>query len=135
MSKNEIFITMNLNENINRIQSMMGIINEDNRTNKILDMIEKDGLSYAIKFFGSYGRISRLVGNKFSKDIKITYIKQTVGKICDGYDSDGFSVSDFYISPIEYTSTLHIQKQIFSPRKMVFDLLLHLSTEICMKGC
>lgn len=75
-------------------------------------MIEKDGLSDAIKFFGGYGRISRLVGDKFSKDIMINYVKQTVGQICDGYDSDGFSTSEFYISPIEYASTLHFQKQI-----------------------
>ena len=45
---------MNLQENIDRIQSMMGIITENDRPSKIDRMINDIGLGSTIKFFGGY---------------------------------------------------------------------------------
>jgi hypothetical protein len=50
---------MNLQENIDRIHQMMGIINE----NKVADIIQEMGLYNAIRYFGGYDNLEKKMGD------------------------------------------------------------------------
>lgn len=69
---------MNLIENIERIQSMMGIITENDRPSKIDRMINDIGLGSTIKFFGGYENFKEVYGKDISKEDKINFINQSV---------------------------------------------------------
>lgn len=104
---------MNLQENIHRIKEMMGVINEDNRPNKIVKMIDELGLYNTVKMVGS----SEYVLNQINpEDItewdKCKFIKDVVnakGPQISGGDS--ISVHDLGIQPIwydEYKNTIRV---------------------------
>ena len=65
---------MNLQENIHRIQSMMGVITEDNRPNVFKKMIDDLGALTAIKMVGDYD----LVMKHITEEDKIIFIKEMV---------------------------------------------------------
>jgi hypothetical protein len=65
---------MNLQENINRIQEVMGIISEDKHSNSIQKMIDDVGVVNTIKFFGGYDEFKKYEGD-------IDSIISRVGKI------------------------------------------------------
>lgn len=69
---------MNLQENIHRIQSMMGVITEDDNTAKIDKMMNDIGLSNTIKFLGGYDSFKKLYGGDISNEDKINFINQSV---------------------------------------------------------
>jgi hypothetical protein len=73
---------MNLQENINRIHQMMGIITEDKKSKAIKKLIDTQGLKFAINFMGGYEGIKDyidddIVNNQDKEDI-INYIKTAV---------------------------------------------------------
>ena len=69
---------MNLQENINRIQQMMGVINEDNSSN-IKKMINVVGIVDAIRYLGGYDKFKEQGGlDILTKDDKIDVIKDNV---------------------------------------------------------
>ena len=79
---------MNLQDNIHRIQSMMGVINEDNRPNVFKKMIDELGITNAIKMAGDYYAIE-----PYLKEIdKVNYIKEKVSQICDEFGANGFGL-------------------------------------------
>ena len=71
---------MNLQENIHRIQSMMGVITEDKRDEFIKNMIDELGITSAIKMAGNYYEIEPYLTNVD----KVNYIKDKVYELNDG---------------------------------------------------
>ena len=71
---------MNLQENIHRIQSMMGVITEDKRDEFIKNMIDELGITSAIKMAGNYYEIE-----PYLTDVdKVNYIKDKVSELGRG---------------------------------------------------
>ena len=98
---------MNLQENIHRIQSMMGVISEDDNITKISKMIDDIGLSNTIKFFGGYYNISDMFGVdmyggdiNLTKEQKIDFIKEVVSNFLNNYGFTSLSIYDLGMSPI-----------------------------------
>ena len=71
---------MNLQENIHRIQSMMGVINEDKRDEFIKNMIDNVGIEKTFKMVGDYD----LMSSYFTDEDKLNYIKDQFHQINDG---------------------------------------------------
>lgn len=106
---------MNLQEDINRIQSIMGVINE----NKVVDIIQEMGLYDAIRYFGGYDNLTKMMGDYvLSNDDMIWFIVDTVKYLSDKYNDDGISVWDLDMSPIMMGHPAEELQQIeyFSPR-------------------
>jgi hypothetical protein len=86
---------MNLQENIDRIQSMMGVINEDNRPNVIRKMVDDIGLKNTINMVGDYYMIE-----PYLKEIdKVNYIKERVRELGDASGVDLYEIGE---EPIIY---------------------------------
>lgn len=90
---------MNLQENIHRIQTMMGVIKEDNHPNLIKKMIDELGLPTAIKMVGDYD----LVMKHITEEDKIIFIKEMVYKLNGEYDGEGIRLAEFNIYPILFS--------------------------------
>ena len=71
---------MNLQENIQRIREMMGVITEDKRDEFIKNMIDTVGIEKTFKMVGDYD----LMSSYFTDEDKINYIKDQFNKINDG---------------------------------------------------
>jgi len=70
---------MNLQENIDRIHQMMGVITEDRKGEVIKKMIDELGLTTTIKYFGNYYTIE-----PYLKEIdKVNFIKEKISEIND----------------------------------------------------
>jgi len=93
---------MNLQENIHRVKQMMGIINEDDKSTKIYNMVDEMGLMTAIKFFGSYDNIVDMYGGdiNLTKEKKIDFIKEVIYTVSKIYDSTSLSVFNLGMNPI-----------------------------------
>lgn len=92
---------MNLQENIERIQSMMGVINENDGPSKIDRMIGEIGLGSTIKFFGGYENFKEVYGKDISKEDKINFINQSVeNKTQD--DHRNFIYLSNYLGHVDY---------------------------------
>ena len=95
---------MNLQENINRIHQMMGVINEDNRLNVIKNMIDELGIISAIKMAGNYYMIE-----PYLKVVdKVNFIKEKVSELGRG----GISLREIGEEPIVYDDYDNDHKQI-----------------------
>jgi len=105
---------MNLQENINRIQSMMGVISENALQSKINKMIDEVGLYSTVKFFGGLGGLSKEFGDniKISNKDKINFIKEFVNKVKIESDLEGISLYEFEEQPILYYEDKNVIKQI-----------------------
>jgi hypothetical protein len=100
---------MNLQENIHRIQSMMGIINE----NKVGDIIQDMGVYDAIRYFGGYNNLTKMMGDYvLSNEDMIGFIKEVVQHLSDKYNDDGVSVWDLDMSPITIGHPDEVLQQI-----------------------
>ena len=99
---------MNLQENIHRIQSMMGVINEDNRPNVFKKMIDELGITNAIKMAGNYYAIE-----PYLKEIdKVNFIKEKVSQISDEWGVNGFGLVEVDSAPIFYSEDENELRQI-----------------------
>ena len=97
---------MDLQENINRIKQMMGVIKEssDEERNVIRKMIDTIGIQNTIKFVGDYNLLK-----PYLKDIdKVRFIKEKVKKI----NKAGFALSEIYEPPIFYSENDYELRQI-----------------------
>jgi hypothetical protein len=105
---------MNLQENIDRIQSMMGVINENALQSKVNNMIDKIGLYGTIKFFGEPLKFvnTYLDINSISKENKIQFIEEVVDKFLGETEIDGISLFQYEESPILYYEDKHVIKLI-----------------------
>ena len=71
---------MNLYEDIHKMQSIMGVITEDNKNNVIRKMIDDIGLKTAIEMVGNYYEIE-----SYLTDVdKVNYIKDRVSELGRG---------------------------------------------------
>ena len=84
---------MNLQENIHRIQSMMGVITEDRMDKVIKNMIDTVGIESTIKMVGDYD----LIDSYLTDEDKINYIKDEFLKVNDG---DYFGMEQIWEKPI-----------------------------------
>lgn len=85
---------MNLQENIERIQSMMGGVIVEDRMNKLFrKMVDELGLKTAIQMMGDYNKIEQYL----TDDDKIDYIKDEFIKINDG---NYFNLEQIWQKPI-----------------------------------
>jgi len=99
---------MNLQENIDRIHQMMGVINEDNRPNVFKKMIDELGITNAIKMAGNYYAIE-----PYLKEIdKVNFIKEKVSQISDEWGVNGFGLVEVDSAPIFYSEDENELRQI-----------------------
>ena len=74
---------MKLYEDIHKMQSIMGVITEDNKNNVIRKIVDDIGLKTAIQMVGNYYAIE-----PYLTDVdKVNYIKDRVSELCRGGDS------------------------------------------------
>jgi hypothetical protein len=82
---------MNLNENIQRIKSLMTENKEI-----VLSLIRDMGIYDSIRYFGGFDRIKSKLGDyEFSKDEMVEFIKEIVTKLCDEMDDIEVGGNDF----------------------------------------
>ena len=95
---------MNLNENIERIKSLMSEDKEDSKR----EMIRSLGLADAVKYFGNYYTIEQ-----YLKVVdKVNFIKEKVAELSNLF-GDGITL----VEPIDYDEDDEEQKQIEYLRK------------------
>jgi len=88
---------MNLQENIHRIKSMMGVINEDNRPNAVRKMVDELGVATTIKISGDYYAIEPYL----KESDKLNFIKEKVADLCEKLGGNVF-FQEIYEEPIHY---------------------------------
>lgn len=112
---------MKLNENIHRIHQMMGIINE----NKVVDIIQEMGLYQAIRYFGGYDKVTKLMGDYvFSNEEMIDFIREVIKHLAYKHNSTGISTYELNMNSIPYGSPdeeLH-QIEYFNPDFVTIDV-------------
>jgi hypothetical protein len=92
---------MNLQENIYRVKQMMGVINEDNRSNVIMKMIDEIGLYNTIKIVGSYDDILNHIDHEqITDEEKIKFINEVVKVKSSEFGMNGLSIYEIGMSPI-----------------------------------
>ena len=84
-----------IQEQISKIQSMMGVITEDRMSKVIQNMIDEVGIENAYKMLGDYD----LIDPYFTNEDKINYIKNQVNEINDG---KSFSLEQIWQRPIQF---------------------------------
>jgi hypothetical protein len=79
------------------IGTIKSIINE----NKVVDIIQEMGLYDAIRYFGEYDKVTKLMGDYvFSNEDMIWFIIDVVKHLENKYNDDGISVWVLDMSPI-----------------------------------
>jgi hypothetical protein len=103
------------------IGTIKSIINE----NKVADIIQEMGLYDAIRYFGGYDKVTKLMGDYvFSNEDMIWFIIDVVKHLADKYHEDGISVWDLDMSPIMMghpDEELH-QIEYFNPDFLTIDV-------------
>ncbi len=98
---------MNLHENIHRIHQMMGVINESKKSETIRNLIDKMGISDAIKMVGNY-----YVIEPYLKEIdKVNFIKDKVNDLTE-WIGGGVGLVEINEEPIHYDEDENELKQI-----------------------
>jgi hypothetical protein len=105
---------MNLIENIERINTL---ISEDKKGETIRNLIDKMGISDAIKLVGNYYLIE-----PYLKEIdKVNYIKEKVSQISDELGGNGFGLVEVNSAPILYSEDEDELRQIeYLGRKQLY---------------
>ena len=117
---------MNLQENINRIQSMMGVITEDRKEMVIKNMIDDIGVIGAIKMMGGY---NPLIEEHLSREDKIEFIKEVVTKLCEKYDDVEISSVNLNGTQIVYDETYE-EKQVIEYYREDFIIVERYDKEV-----
>jgi len=92
---------MNLNENIQRIKSLM----TENKES-VLSLIKDMGIYDSIRYFGGFDRIKSKLGDyELSKDEMVQFIIEIVTKLCDEASDIEIGGADFGPDPIFYLET------------------------------
>ena len=105
---------MNLQENIYRIYTL---ISEDKKEHIIKTMVDKMGISDAIKLVGNYYLIE-----PYLKEIdKVNFIKEKVSQISDELGGNGFGLVEINVEPIFYSEDEYELRQIeYLGRKQLY---------------
>jgi hypothetical protein len=105
---------MNLIENIERINTL---ISEDKKGETIRNLVDRMGISDAIKLVGNYYLIE-----PYLKEIdKVNYIKEKVSQICDDFGGNGFGLVEIDSAPIFYSENEDELRQIeYLGRKQLY---------------
>jgi len=107
---------MNLQEQVYRIQSMMGVITEDRMDKVINNMIDTIGLENTFKMVGDYNLVEPLL----TDEDKINYIKDEFIKVNDG---NYISMEQIWQQPIEIKEEDGIVEQIEGLHKNVVNVV------------
>ena len=107
---------MNLQEQISRIQSMMGVITEDRMDKVINNMISTIGLENTFKMVGDYN----LVEPFLTYEDKINYIKDEFIKVNDG---NYISMEQIWQQPIQIKEEDGMVEQIEGLHKDVVKVV------------
>ena len=107
---------MNLQEQVYRIQSMMGVITEDRMDKVINNMISTIGLENTFKMVGDYNLVEPLL----TDEDKINYIKDEFIKVNDG---NYISMEQIWQQPIEIKEEDGIVEQIEGLHKNVVNVV------------
>lgn len=84
------------------IETIKNIINE----NKVGDIIQEIGFYDAIRYFGGYDNLTKMMGGyEFSTEEKIQFIKEIVTKLCEEYDDVEVPSNNLTSFQIEYDNT------------------------------
>ena len=96
---------------------MMGVINESKKDETIRNLIDKMGISDAIKMAGNYYLIE-----PYLKEIdKVNYIKEKVSQISDELGGNGFGLVEVDSAPILYSEDEDELRQIeYLGRKQLY---------------
>jgi hypothetical protein len=90
---------MNLQENIQRIQSLL----TENREEMVKNMISKHGLYHTIRLLGGYDRILNVLGRDyFTNDDKIDFIRKVIKFVTKKYNTTGISTHELNMNPITF---------------------------------
>jgi hypothetical protein len=89
---------MDVNESINRVKELMGIIVENKHSNTIKKMIDDSGLYNTIKMFGGYSTMLNFIDPQdISDNDKIELIQEVIRTKSN--DNEFISIYDLGISP------------------------------------
>lgn len=107
---------MNLHEDIDRIKEVMGVLNEDSRSNTIMNMINDIGLYNTIKMMGNYEDVLNYINYEDISDAdKIKFIQEVVeSKSPNMRRAGNISIHDMGIPPISYDSHSNTDREITS---------------------
>jgi hypothetical protein len=117
---------MNLQENIHRIQSMMGVITEDRKEMVIKNMIDDIGVIGTIKMMGGY---SPSIEEHLRREDKIKLIKGVVRKLCEKYDDVEISSVNLNGTQIVYDETYE-EKQVIEYYREDFIIVERYDKEV-----
>jgi len=100
---------MKLQENIYRIQEIMGgVITEDRKEMFIKNMIDDIGIENTIKMVGNYYEIE-----PYLKIVdKVNFIKEKVSQLSDEFGGNGFGLVEIDEAPIFYSEDENELRQI-----------------------
>ena len=107
---------MNLQEQVYRILSMMGVITEDRMDKVINNMIDTIGLENTFKMVGDYNLVEPLL----TDEDKINYIKDEFIKVNDG---NYISMEQIWQQPIEIKEEDGMVEQIEGLHKNVVNVV------------
>lgn len=100
---------MNLQENINRIQSLL----TENREEMIKNIIQKHGLYHAIKLMGGYENVLHFIDHEdIDYEEKLKTIKHIVKELADLWGESGISVYNYNLSPVRFSIDSYEEKVI-----------------------
>ena len=94
-----------LQEQISKIQSMMGVITENRMDKVIQNMIDEVGIEGAFKMVDDFN----LIDQHLTNEDRIKYIKDQVNEINDG---NSFSLEQIWQRPIHYKIEDGVKHQI-----------------------
>ena len=114
---------MNLQENIHRIKSMMGVITEDKMDEFIKNMIDTVGIEKTFKMVGDYD----LMESYFTDEDKINYVKDQFHQINDG---SYFSLEQISEKPIRIKEEDKEIQQIEGLHKNNVTVVKYVSTGV-----
>ena len=103
------------------IETIKSIINE----NKVGDIIQEMGLYDAIRYFGGYDNLTKMMGDYvFSNEEMIDFIRNVVTHLASKHNSTGISTYELEMNHIPYGSPddeLH-QIEYFNPDFVTIDV-------------
>ena len=100
---------MNLQENINRIKTLMS----ESKEERIKNTIAQHGLYYTIKLMGGYENVLNYIDHEdIDYEEKLKTIKLIVKELADLWDESGISTYNYNLSPVRYSIDSYEEKVI-----------------------
>jgi hypothetical protein len=112
---------MNLQENINRIKTLM----LESKEERIKNTIAQHGLYYTIKLMGGYENLLNHIDHEEISDYdKIVFIKKVVNELSESYGGGGLSTYETDMAPVIYGRDEYESKEIeyFGKERVTIDV-------------